>query len=144
MDFKFIDEYNNEMHGYIDTLFGLSGETSEQRNTNADRLIESYFEVAGKIPPASALDRLGSYIMREDYEDKRNNKIQLTEYPTLSEDQLKRRDRKEFPNADLQYHSQDSVGSKKAIHNRDDGTNYEVNIPVMTATVPNTTQKPLY
>lgn len=144
MQFVFTDNQNDEMHIHIDTLFELTGETSEQRNINADRLIEDYFSAVGKIPQSSALERLGSYIMREDYENSAPDKMTTTEYPTESDDQRKRRDRKFFPNADLSYNQDDAIGTKRTVFQREDGSNYEVRTNVLGASVPNITQKSPY
>lgn len=131
-----------EIHGYIDKLFKRKEETAFQRNENADRLIESYFQTFGEVPPPSALERLGSYIMREDYEDQRKNKVQLTEYPALSERQMARRYENEATFAEVEYVSDSSFGTKKT--NGESEGDDPSRTAIHPATIPNTTKPYAY
>lgn len=140
--FNFTDDFNNEIHDHITKLFERSAESAEQRVAAADQLIESYYEVSGKVPPPSALERLGSYIMREDYEDKRKNKSQKTEYPTLSERQQARRYEKEATFGDIEYVSSVVFGTKKSKGDADGGL--PIKEAIHPATIPNTTTSTLY
>lgn len=144
--FAFTDDFNNEIHEHIDSLFKRTNETSEQRAAASDRLIEDYFEHAGKIPPSSALERMGSYIMREDYEDRSPDKMTNTEYPTESEDQTKRRDRKFLPNPDTGTFSNNTDYGRRSRLAIDPitGEARPVFSPVNPHSVPNTTQKSPY
>lgn len=47
------------------------------------------------------VERLADHLLREDFEERRRNKIRTTEYPVLSPSQLKRRVLSEIPYSNL-------------------------------------------
>ena len=143
--FKFTDDWNREIHDHITSLYRLTGLTVQDRNELADELIETYFAVAGKVPPASALERLGSYIMRDDYEDSSPDKVSKQEYPVLSEQQEKRRMRREPTSTDIDLFTTDSrIGSRTGtVTDEKNGDNMPGKFPIHPATVPNAPKYPV-
>lgn len=67
----------------------------EDRKRIIEEINEEFYQEFGHNLPPVLLDRLGTWLMREIYADKRVNKMQLEEYPVLSVYQQDRRGRKE-------------------------------------------------
>ena len=67
----------------------------EERYRIIEEINEDFFKEHGENLPAYLLDKLGSWVLREVYADKRVNKIQLEEYPVLTSFQMGRRARRE-------------------------------------------------
>lgn len=61
----------------------------------SNRLTEHYFEINGKIPPVSVLDRLSTLILQDELSDKHADKMARNEYPLLSDRQRDTRERGE-------------------------------------------------
>ena len=55
-----------------------------KRMIEIDRLIEEYFDRYGHFPAKHNLNRLATFILREELADKRKNKMQVQEYPPMS------------------------------------------------------------
>lgn len=97
-------------------------------------------------PPSGALERLGSYIMREDYEDPKKNKVQTTEYPTHSERQTKHRESHEFPNDDIGSYNGDSSNGYRTSYFKDGttGVTTSVKTKIRPEMIRNTTKRDIY
>lgn len=61
-----------------------------------DEMIEEYFRVVGYMPAPYTLNKLADYILVNELKDKGVDKVSNTEYPILSDIQLRRRARKQF------------------------------------------------
>ena len=144
--YVFVGNRTNAIHAHIDKLFAKTNETVEQRNENANSLIESYFQQFGDVPASSALERLGSYIMREDYEDKRPDKISKTEYPVMSEQQEQRRMRREPTSSGIDLFTADNSAGKRSGTQIDvkSGEAVPTKTPIHPSTVPNTSKAYAY
>lgn len=57
----------------------------------AEELTDLYFELHGKMPPSSILDRLATLILQDELADKDLYKMKRHEYPLLSARQQERR-----------------------------------------------------
>ncbi|MGG4039010.1 hypothetical protein [Heyndrickxia ginsengihumi] len=68
----------------------------EQRNKEVEEMIEHYYQYTGKMPKPHALELLGSYILVQELKNKDVDKVTNTDFPILSEIQLKRRARKQM------------------------------------------------
>jgi hypothetical protein len=68
--------------------------TVEFKNKLVQGLTDAYVDAIGEVPDSYELQRLATWIV----EDKTNDphKVSKTEYPILSEDQVKLRNRREF------------------------------------------------
>lgn len=66
------------------------------RKKQVTDLLETYYNTVGKNPKSIVLENLGSYIMVEDLKNKDVDKVTNTEFPVLSEIQIKRRARKQM------------------------------------------------
>ena len=89
------------------------------------------------MPPSAALERLGSYIMREDYEDMNPDKVADAEYPVLSETQIKLRMRREFPNEDIYFSVSDTIGRRFSKKISDHGAPTGDRVHILEAAAPN-------
>jgi len=69
----------------------------EDRHALVTDLIEDHFEITGRMPNSYTLCKLGDYILIEDLKDKDVDKVSNNDFPILSDMQVKRRDRKQFP-----------------------------------------------
>lgn len=98
MDFTFnrYGDYKAEFKDYVDTLFDTALELArEERIKIVDTLTETYVGIVGKAPDGIQLDRLASFILKEELTDKRKNKMQAEEYPLLSDTQREYREKDE-------------------------------------------------
>lgn len=146
--FYFSDDYNADLHSYIDGLFDQTELTTEERVQASDALIDAYVRhVSGANgwddvrPPAGALERLGSLIMKADYEDKRSNKRRVVEYNTHSPRQTRRRDEYEKAVADIWYDEfSNRRGARSVVRRDDDGNQVTAKVAIFDETVPNTTK----
>jgi hypothetical protein len=68
----------------------------EVRNKQVEELIEQYYSYVGKFPKSRVLELLGSYILVTDLKNRDVDKVTNTDFPILSEIQLKRRHRKQM------------------------------------------------
>lgn len=97
-EFIFTNDYKADMHQYIDDLFAKEkseGTDRESRLQASDDLIESYLEYSGQRPDSTALERLGSLILRDELADRDRMKVRNNEFPFHSDDQLRRRNDEE-------------------------------------------------
>ena len=102
-DWHYIETYTEQVAEKVNSLSKLTLSelpTAEERVALADSIIEEYWQVTGRKPSPGILSRLANYIISEDLKDKAIDKVTNTEYPFLSEYQLKRRERKQLPMAD--------------------------------------------
>lgn len=108
-------DYKTEFRNYVDTLFATALELDRQdRIQLVDSLTETYVITTGKTPDGVQLDRLASFILKDELADKRKNKMQAEEYPLLSERQRETRERSE---ADFKV-AEGVYGSDKRKHGR--------------------------
>ena len=63
----------------------------ELRMVLVDKLIDAYVMASGNKPRGPLLERLADVILYEELSDKRSNKMQIYEYPIMSEWQRSRR-----------------------------------------------------
>jgi hypothetical protein len=81
-----------EFEAYVETIEGQCADTSrEGRIHMVDELIGAYVRARGEKPPGPLVERLSDVILYEELSDKRSNKMQLYEYPIMSEWQRSRR-----------------------------------------------------
>lgn len=82
----------------------------EDRFLQIELLNNMFYDETGENLPSYLLERLGTWVLKETYEDKRINKASIEEFPVLSENQLIRRKRKmvnvenEYTLDTLSYH----------------------------------------
>lgn len=107
---------NQEAHDLITDQFKYYKALQTSR---ADRiefaasLVERLFEQRQSIPHSSILERLATLILQDELADKTRMKMRNTEYPILSHDQEKRRNRV-------------TCGMKAAEEQGADGKNYRI------------------
>lgn len=77
------------------------------RNKAADDLIESYVIQTDERPDAMQLSRLADYILRDDLSDPHPDKVSNTEFPILSQGQIKLRHGREYAGGDVSHYSSD-------------------------------------
>lgn len=58
-------------------------------------MLEQYYKDLGEYPKSKVLENLGSYIIVHELKNKDVDKVANTEYPIMSDIQLKRRNRKQ-------------------------------------------------
>lgn len=81
-----------EFEAYVEEIEAQCSESSrEGRIHMCDELIGAYVRARGESPPGPLLERLADVILYEELSDKRSNKMQLYEYPIMSEWQRSRR-----------------------------------------------------
>lgn len=68
--------------------------TLEERYERIKEINEEFYGEAGETLPNHLLTLLGTWCLKETYEDKRTNKVALEEFPILSQSQLIRRNMK--------------------------------------------------
>lgn len=85
-----LKEYTERVEALVEWLPPL-----EERKKKIEEINEEFYQEYGNNLPPVLLDKLGTWLLREVYADKRVNKIQLEEYPVLSTYQMDRRGRKE-------------------------------------------------
>ena len=68
--------------------------TPEFKNKLSGGLIDAYFEQTGKIPDSIELEKLASWLVIDKTNDP--HKVSKTDYPILSQGQVKRRQRREM------------------------------------------------
>lgn len=97
--------------------------TAEEKNQIAQSLTDNYRERNGHDMRPALLEGLADFILSDTLLDKRINKVQIEEYPILSERQLTRRDRREqIVEADtMDYFNNMERFSQKKSH----GDNYD-------------------
>lgn len=107
---------NQMAHDFITnefTRYKRDKTSREERSRFSDDLIESYFEIIGKIPPPSVLDRLATLILQDELADKHPDKMTREEFPLLSDDQQK-----------VRYNDERSIKAAQDV--AVDGTDYRV------------------
>lgn len=65
----------------------------EVRVQQVEDMLSQYYNQVGKHPKGMVLEQLGSYLLVDDLKDKDVDKVTNTDYPIMSESQLKRRAR---------------------------------------------------
>lgn len=84
---------------YVNLLFYLAAQaptSADERVAKVTQLTEAYFECRGEHADGRQLDRLATLILRDDLVDGRPDKVALTKYPILSDNQKRRRDGREL------------------------------------------------
>lgn len=71
-------------------------------------------EQTGEIPDSLQLTLLANHILAEELADRCPDKVTNTEYPILSEGQVKLRKRRELPRPDFNYYSYGKTFPKRA------------------------------
>lgn len=92
---KFSTEYKKQFSEYVSLLFYLAKKgdsTVTERIQKVDDLTEAYFNHVGKHADWYQLERLGYLILYDDMADTDRMKARNSEYPVLSDDQLRRRE----------------------------------------------------
>lgn len=93
-----IQEYIQDFTDRAEELAQLKLESCpkvEQRRQQVEDMIEQYYKDVGTYPKSAVLENLGSYLLADDLKNKDVDKVTNTEYPILSDIQLKRRARKQ-------------------------------------------------
>jgi hypothetical protein len=95
--------------------------TVEFKNKLIQGMTDAYVEQTGEIPDSYELSRLATWLV----EDKENDpdKVTNTEYPILSESQIKLRKRREVPN---QYIENQSDSTKHRMNGKRKPKNFKV------------------
>lgn len=93
----------------------------EERFKAIEALTEEYFAVRGKMPSASALDRLSTLCLYEEITDTHPDKMTRGEYPIMSDTQADRRDDKEIKLSDVQYGRDKTTGFRTVIYEDENG-----------------------
>jgi hypothetical protein len=95
--------------------------TVEFKNKLIQGLTDAYVEQTGEVPDSYELSRLATWLV----EDKENDpdKVTNTEYPILSESQIKLRKRREMPN---QYLENTSSSGKHKLNGKKKPKNFKV------------------
>jgi hypothetical protein len=87
-------DYKTELHEAITELQAETkrGEMPRQlRLVKIEQLTEDYYDKAGEMPDAVALERLADLVLHEELTDNDRMKVRNNEYPFFSETQLARR-----------------------------------------------------
>lgn len=98
---KFEGDFNTQFEEEVDRMFDedlrlFSGDfrSHSDRIRRCDRLISQFVSDTGGVPPSVQLDRLASFILKEDTKGAKWKLALDVEYPVLSDRQLRsRRDR---------------------------------------------------
>lgn len=99
----------------INSLFddiAVDGEfrTHSERVRIVDDVVEDYFANHGDIPSSSQLDRLSTYILKEDKKDRKGRKRPpAPEYPYLSDRQYDTRTRREASYSAAETYDSDGI-----------------------------------
>ena len=110
-----ISDYKTELSDKIDELFanlvGTDGEyrSDSYRHIACNTLIEDYFAKSGEVPPSAMLDRLATYLIKDDNRRYKGVKHTVREYPYLSEKQYDRRTDKEASLAAAETYDSEGV-----------------------------------
>jgi hypothetical protein len=113
-------DYKNTFVHEVDKLV-KQDLTVEFKNKLIQGLTDAYVEQTGEVPDSYELSRLATWLV----EDKENDpdKVTNTEYPVLSESQIKLRKRREVPN---QYLENTSNSGKHKINGKKKPKNFKV------------------
>lgn len=71
--------------------------SKESMTQQVNDMIEEYYKIIGKMPKAIALEYLANYLLVNELKSKAVDKVSNTEFPILSDVQIKRRARKQTP-----------------------------------------------
>lgn len=90
--YDFTGDYKRKFEEYVDEVEAY-GDFFERtyRMELMDELLSAYVEQTGKTPDPKELQRLSDVCLHEELTDKRKNKMQLYEYPIMSDSQYERR-----------------------------------------------------
>ena len=122
MTVAIIDDINTQLSEVIDDLFTELKEapaypSHEERVRTSENIIEEYFAKSGEAPPTPQLDRLSTYILKEDSFDRKGHKAPPElEYPYLSERQYNRRIEHEASESHAETY--DTKGTNQAVPTR--------------------------
>lgn len=83
------EKYNNLIDSYMEQVPPM-----EERKRIIEEINEQHLQETGENLPNFLLEKLGTWLLKEVYSDKRTNKTALEEFPLLSEHQLLRRQRR--------------------------------------------------
>lgn len=83
----------------VDDVMELGGveyvlQDRNQRMAWVEAITDLFVMQTGRRPPGAQLDRLATFILREELKDRNTGKHKRAEYPFLSEQQMRRRQRK--------------------------------------------------
>ena len=110
------DDITALFDAYYDAKKADAPITTNERIEHADTLIERYIEANGIRPPDSVLSRLGTYILLDYYSNSNPHKVSTEDYPTLSDNQVKRRENREKPLSKVYTGVNDvTIGRKKGV-----------------------------
>lgn len=111
-----ISDYKTELSDKINDLFddirGNDGEfrSPSYRIITCDELIEDYIEISGEVPPSNTLDRMATYIIKEDKKRRKGRKVvDEGDYPILSDRQYESRLRREAPDSRAEHYDSDGI-----------------------------------
>jgi hypothetical protein len=94
----------------------------QMKNELVEKLTNDYVSQTGQIPPSRQLDLLGTWILRD--AENRPDKVTQDEYPVLSEEQLKLRQRREL-SADYLDSTSDSAKHKISGKKKNTNSNFD-------------------
>ena len=80
----------------VENLLTLEMELPERMRV-IDNLLVAYVKQTGEIPDSTQINRLADFILREDLRNRHPDKVTNTQFPFLSEGQLRLRERREVP-----------------------------------------------
>jgi hypothetical protein len=83
-------DFDTSFRRSINALF-KSNEPMEYKNSEVERMIEGYVAATGEYPSETFLEMLADVLLSDMLRDNDMTKIQKTEYPILSTNQMKRR-----------------------------------------------------
>lgn len=88
----------------VDSVMELDGveyalQDRNQRMAWVEAITELFVRQTGQRPPGAQLERLATFILREELKDRSTGKHRREEYPFLSEQQMRRRQRKSVSSA---------------------------------------------
>lgn len=116
---------NANLHAKLTKEFDRfkAGESTEaSRLTVANEVTEDYFDLYGKWPAASVIERAATLLLVEDLADTNPYKVSHTEQPFLTELQLDRREERERKAGVVEYGNDRCIGRKKTHYVDKDGT----------------------
>ena len=97
----------------------------EERHQKIIEINEQFYSEVGSYLPSFLLEMLGTWYLKEMYQDTRSNKVALEEYPVLTEHQLYRRGRKRVLVEDeavldtLKYHISNNSSTAQSKTNKE-------------------------
>lgn len=93
-----VQKYISEFGEKVDALIELPLKEIAKPEVlieQVEQMLEEFYTTVGRYPNGSVLSKLGTYILSADLRDKSVDKVTNTEFPILSEAQIRRRNRKQ-------------------------------------------------